>query len=166
MSSPRVHAHYWSGPLRGKEVSWTTETTSAFLRKQLSEGVSRLPPPHKCQLAWSLGRGSGREKNKAQGFLSFSLHCQSPLCVSSCLGFLWWWTKAGRWRAEIGICQRPPTLPRPGLQELICQCSGWAPTRAHLSPLSLPQPLNTNSQLCSQENLGFTSLSLAAQMCS
>lgn len=131
----------WCVALRGKEVGRPLQNITAFLRKQHSEDVSCPPPPHKCQLAWSLGRVSGRGKNKAEGFLFYFV---TPLpkvkCVCADAGDE---QKLGSEELKWAFARGP--LPfRPGLWEHICQFSGQAPWPAHLP---LP-PLNTSSQLC------------------
>lgn len=70
----------------GERKSAGLETTSAFLRKQLSEGVSHLLPP--SQVSVSVVTWQGKEQSTGLSTVLFHstarVHCVCPM-----LGFLW-----------------------------------------------------------------------------
>ena len=103
-----------------------------------------------------------RTKQRAFYFIFSPCYQRSSVCELMS-GFLWWWTKAGMWGAEVGIVQGPPPFG-PGLRELLCWSGGWArglPTCLFHLPCHLwtPLPGRPVRRPCA------LSLSLAARAC-
>lgn len=109
-----------------------------------------------------------RTKQRAFYFIFSPCYQRSSVCELM-LGFLWWWTKAGMWGAEVGIGQGPPPFG-PGLQELLCWSGGWAcglPTCLFHLPCCLWTPTASSAArqacketLCSISEPGCQSMSL------
>lgn len=172
-SKPGTQAHSLTAPVLGKRKAVGPQNMRAFLRRQCSEDVSSLFPLRPCEWrwAWSLVRGSGREKNKAEGFLFYFFTLLPEVkCVWTDVGIPLMMNKSwdvrswsGHWPGTSSLRAWPPGTPL-----LVWWLSLWS---AHL-PLPPPLPsLNTNSQLCCQAGLvketlcSILSLSLAARVC-